>query len=150
MYNFVKFKCLYIISAVCLVCFSSTFLFMPITNNVPIEYSRLVSIIIGTIFWFTGIVGYALLIYLYTRTIERKKRRIYIFANKITIIADVIFLIGIIYSVWILTMNLDSTYLGYLNIFILVMSVNLHLIFSRNYLRKLEKKIGGQTNESYH
>lgn len=136
MYDFKKYKCLYIISAICLGCFSATFLLMPILNYVPIEYTRLTSIILGAIFWLTGLVGYTLLIYIYKRTGERKKQRIYIFANKITIIIDIVFLLGVFSLILILILDLTSSYWGYLTIFILVMSVNAHLIFSRNYLRK--------------
>ena len=139
MYKSKKLKCLYIISIVCLICFSSMFLFMPITNYVPIEYSRLTTVIIGAIFWVTGIVGYVSLIILYKKIEAKKKRKrkIYIFTNKITIVADIAFLLGFICMILILILNLTSTYLGYLTVFILVMSINAHWIFSGNYLRKL-------------
>lgn len=141
MYEIKKYKCLYVISAICLVCFAITFLLMPISNYVPIEYSRISSMIIGTIFWLTGITGYSLLIFLYKNI--KGKRKIYIFANRITIIADIAFLLGIICFILALSLKLTSTYLGYVAIFILVLSLNVHLIFSRNYLRKLERKRGG-------
>lgn len=143
MYESKKYKCLYIISAICLVCFSSTFLLMPISNYLPIEYSRLSSMIIGIVFWLTGITGYTLLIFIYIKIKGKKKRKIYIFANGITIIADIAFLLGIICLILVLTLKLTSTYFGYVTIFILVLSLNVHLIFSRNYLRKLERKRGG-------
>lgn len=141
MYEIKKYKCLYVISAICLVCFAITFLLMPISNYVPIEYSRISSMIIGIIFWLTGITGYSLLIFLYKNI--KGKRKIYIFANRITIIADIAFLLGIICFILAIFLKLISTYLGYITIFILVLSLNVHLIFSRNYLRKLERKRGG-------
>lgn len=137
MYEFNKYKGIYIISAICLVCFASTFLLMPISNYVPIEYSRISSMIIGIVFWLTGITGYTLLIFLYKKVKGKRKRKVYIFANRITIIADIVFLLGIICFILVLSLELISTYWGYINIFILVLSLNVHLIFSRNYLRKL-------------
>lgn len=143
MYEFKKYKCLYIIAAICLVCFAITFLLMPISNYVLIKYSRISSMIIGAIFWLTGITGYTLLIFLYKKIKGKRKRKIYIFANRITIIADIAFLVGIICCILAISLKLTSTYLGYVTIFILVLSLNVHLIFSRNYLRKLERKRGG-------
>lgn len=143
MCEFKKYKCLYIIVAICLVCFSITFLLMPISNYVPIEYSRISFMIIGTIFWLTGITGYTLLIFLYKKIKGKRKRKIYIFANRITIIADIAFLLGIICCILAISLKLTSTYLGYVTVFILVLSLNLHFIFSRNILSKLERKRGG-------
>ena len=130
-------------SAICLICFACTFLLMPISNYVPIEYSRISAMVIGIVFWLTGIIGYSLLFVLYRNIKGKKKRRIYIFANRITIIADIVFLLGIICGILVLSLKIASTYFGYITIFILVLSLNVHLIFSRNYLRKLERKRGG-------
>lgn len=143
MYEYKKYKSMYIFSAICLICFASTFLLMPISNYVPIEYSRISAMIIGVVFWVTGIIGYSLLFVLYRNIKGKKKRRIYIFANRVTIIADIVFLLGIICSILVLSLKIASTYFGYITIFILVLSLNLHFIFSRNYLRKLERKRGG-------
>lgn len=101
MYEYKKYKSMYIISAICLICFASTFLLMPISNYVPIEYSRISAMIIG------------------------------------------VFLLGIICSILVLSLKIASTYFGYITIFILVLSLNLHFIFSRNILGKLERKRGG-------
>ena len=109
----------------------------------PIEYSRISAMVIGIVFWLTGIIGYSLLFVLYRNIKGKKKRRIYIFANRITIIADIVFLLGIICGILVLSLKIASTYFGYITIFILVLSLNLHFIFSRNILRKLERKRGG-------
>ena len=58
MYEYKKYKSMYIISAICLICFASTFLLMLISNYVPIEYLKISAIIIGIVFWLTGIIGY--------------------------------------------------------------------------------------------
>lgn len=139
MHEYKKYRSMYIISAICLICFASTFLLMPISNYVPIEYSRISAMIIGIVFWATGIIGYSLLFVLY-RKIKGKKRRFYFFANRITVIADIVFLLGIICGTLVLYLKIASTYFGYINLFILVLSLNIHFIFSRNFLRKLERK----------
>lgn len=143
MYEYKKYKRMYIISAICLICFASTFLFMPITNYVPIEYSRISAMVIGIVFWLTGIIGYTFLIFLYKKIRGKNKRKIHIFANRITIIVDIVFLLGIICGMLVFSLKLASTYFGYITIFILVLSLNLHFIFGRNILRKLERKRGG-------
>ena len=143
MYEYKKYKRMNINTAISLICFASTFLFMPITNYVPIEYSRISAMIIGVVFWVTGIIGYSLLFVLYRNIKGKKKRRIYIFAIRITIIADIVFLLGIICGILVLSLKIASTYFGYITIFILVLSLNLHFIFSRNILRELERKRGG-------
>lgn len=143
MYETYKLKRLYIISAICLMSFSGTFLFMPISNAVPIKYARLSAAFIGVIFWITGILGYTLLIFIYTKRSKRKKRKIYIFSNKITAIADILFFIGIVSLAMLIVFNKSATYWAYLAIFITVLSWNIHWLFSRNYMRSLEKKVGG-------
>lgn len=131
MCEYKKYKSMYIISAICLICFASTFLLMPISNYVSIEYSKISAMIIGIVFWLTGIIGYTLLIFLHKKNKGRKKRKLYVFANRITIIADIVFLLGIMCFALVLFLKLTSTYLGYVTIFILVLSLNVHLIFSR-------------------
>ncbi|MGN0317027.1 MAG: hypothetical protein ACI4E1_03725 [Lachnospira sp.] len=140
MYELKVLKRLYYISAICLVIFASTFLFMPITNIVPVQYTRLSSVIIGAVFWITGLVGYGLLAFLYIGK-KKKERNFYFFSNKITAISDVMFLVGIVSFVSILLLELTTTYLGYVAIFITILSFNMHWIFSRNYLRILERQV---------
>lgn len=141
MYELKVLKRLYYLSAICLVIFAETFLFMPITNIVPIEYTRLSSVIIGAVFWITGLAGYGLLALLYIGKRKKKKRNFYFFTNKITAISDVMFLIGVASFVLIVVLDLTITYLGYVAIFITILSFNMHWIFSRNYLRTLERQV---------
>lgn len=135
------YKRLYFLSAICLVIFPATFLFMPITNIVPIEYTRFSTVVIGTVFWITGLVGYGLLAFLYIGKRRKKNRAFYLFSNKITAISDVMFIIGIASCVLIVVCKLITTYLGYVAIFITILSFNMHWIFSRNYLRILERQV---------
>lgn len=128
-----KEKRLHIMSAVCLLIFSGTFLAMPISNYVSVGYSRRISVIIGIMFWLTGIAGYSLLIYLYKKARNKDNRKIHIFENKYAAIADVLFFIGVIGLVLIIILNLQASYLAYLVMFIIVLSINGHLIFSINY-----------------
>ena len=65
----------FIISAVCLTIFSSTFLFMPVTNNISASYARYASIAIGIVFWVSGLIGYGILIYLYFEKKKAKKEK---------------------------------------------------------------------------
>lgn len=128
-----KEKRLHIMSAVCLLIFSGTFLAMPISNYVSVGYSRRISVIIGIVFWLTGIAGYSLLIYLYKKARNKDNRKIHILENKYAAIADVLFFTGVIGFALIIILNLLTSYLAYFAIFIIVLSINGHLIFSINY-----------------
>lgn len=128
-----KEKRLHIMSAVCLLIFSGTFLAMPISNYVSVGYSRRISVIIGIVFWLTGIAGYSLLIYLYKKARNKDNRKIHILENKYAAIADVLFFAGVIGFALIIILNLLTSYLAYFAIFIIVLSINGHLIFNINH-----------------
>jgi O-antigen/teichoic acid export membrane protein len=117
---------------------------MPITNTVPIEDARLLKIIIGSVFWATSIIGYTLLILVYSKRNKRKRRRSFLLANRITIIADIMFLMGIVGFVVLTILDMTSVYLAYVAIFIIALSWNIHWLFSRNYLSSLKRNIGGK------
>ena len=137
---------LYIISMICLLIFPFTFLMMPFINTVSLEWSKVLAMAIGILFWFTGIVGYGLLILINIRR-KKKQRRTYICTNKITKIADTMFLIAITGLIIFALNDLVSSYWWYVSIFAIAMSWNIHWLFSRNYWRKSNLKELGGTNK---
>lgn len=133
-----KINMYFIISEFCLIIFPSTFLFMPITNSDTFCYARYVTVAIGIVFWMSGFLGYGIMIYLYlTKKKTRKTRRkCYIFSNSIVSVADIVFVLGILGMITSCLLSMSSTYMGYLCLFIIVFSLNAHLLYSRKYIRE--------------
>lgn len=131
-----KIRSLFIIANVLLSLFSATFLAMPITTHVPLEYSQMAAMIVGGIFWLTAISGYSVLIYIYryVKKIEnrKKRRRWYLFSNRISAIADMLFLIGMICLGVMIYLGVTQYYAVYVVLFILALSFNVHWLFGRN------------------
>ncbi len=134
-----KEKRLYIVSIVLLMIFPCSFLLMPISNYVQIEYSRLVSILIGAVFWITGIGGYVALVIVYSmkKTKGQRKGQIFIFTNTITAIADVAFVLGLAVLAVLIMKKLTAFYVTYVDIFFIVAAWNMHWLFSRDFQKKI-------------
>lgn len=133
-----KINMYFIISDLCLIIFPITFLFMPITNSDTFIYARCVTVAIGIVFWMSGLFGYGILMYLYF--IKKKARKTmekcYIFSNTIVLVSDIVFVIGILGMIASCLLGMSSTYMGYLCLFIIVSSLNTHLLYSRKYIRE--------------
>lgn len=127
---------LYVVAIINLLVFSSTFLLMPISNYVPYEHSVVIDVIVGILFWVTGLTGYGLLLFLRRRAEKENRRKNLFFANRNTAIMDTLFIAALIGGVLVMVFDLTTSYLSYLVIFTMVLSVNGHLIFSREYIRK--------------
>lgn len=93
---------------------------------------------IGIVFWMSGFLGYGIMIYLYlTKKKTRKtQRKCYIFSNSIVSVADIVFVLGILGMITSCLLSMSSTYMGYLCLFIIVFSLNAHLLYSRKYIRE--------------
>lgn len=128
----------FIISAVCLTVFPITFLFMPIANSDSFSYARCATVSTGIVFWISGLLGYGILIYLYLTKKKTKKnrRKCYLFSNSIVSVADIVFVLGILGMLTSCLIGMSSTYMGYLCLFIIVFSMNTHLLYSREYIRE--------------
>lgn len=131
-----KIRTLFIIANVVLFLYSTTFLAMPITTHVPYEYSQIAAMIVGSVFWVTAISGYSILIYIYRYMgkSEKRKRKIrwYLFSNKISAVADMLFLIGVICLGVMIYLNITRYYAVYVVLFIIALSFNAHWLFGRN------------------
>lgn len=128
----------FIISAVSLTIFPITFLFMPIANSDSFSYARYATVSTGIVFWMSGLLGYGILIYLYLtkKKIKKTRRKCYIFSNSIVSVADTVFALGILGMIASYLIGMSSTYMGYLCLFIIVFSMNTHLLYSRKYIRE--------------
>lgn len=133
-----KTNMLFIISELCLIIFPSTFLLMPITNSDTFIYARYVTVAIGIVFWMSGLLGYGILMYLYLKKKKARKTReeCHIFSNTIVLVSDIVFVIGILGMIALCLFGMSSTYMGYLCLFIIVFSLNTHLLYSRKYIRE--------------
>ncbi len=132
----------FIISAVSLTVFPISFLFMPIANSDSFSYARYATVSTGIVFWMSGLLGYGILIYLYLTKKKTKKtqRKFYIFSNSIVSVADIVFVLGILGMITLCLIGMSSTYMGYLCLFIIVFSLNTHLLYSRKYIREQSYK----------
>lgn len=128
----------FIISELCLIIFPITFLFMPTTNSDSFSYARYATVSIGVVFWMSGLFGYGILIYLYfiKKKTRKARRKCYIFSNTIVSVADIVFVLGILGMIILCLIGVSSTYMGYLCLFIIVFSLNTHLLYSRKYIRE--------------
>ena len=133
-----KTNMLFIISELCLIIFPSTFLLMPITNSDTFIYARYVTVAIGIVFWMSGLLGYGILMYMYLKKKKARKTReeCHIFSNTIVLVSDIVFVIGILGMIALCLFGMSSTYMGYLCLFIIVFSLNTHLLYSRKYIRE--------------
>ena len=123
-----KINMYFIISEFCLIIFPSTFLFMPITNSDTFCYARYVTVAIGIVFWMSGFLG--------KKKTRKTQRKCYIFSNSIVSVADIVFVLGILGMITSCLLSMSSTYMGYLCLFIIVFSLNVHLLYSRKYIRE--------------
>ena len=65
---------------------------------------------------------------------EKRKRKIrwYLFSNKISAVADMLFLIGVICLGVMIYLNITRYYAVYVVLFIIALSFNAHWLFGRN------------------
>lgn len=145
----VKMRRLYIISIIMLVLFAATFLIMPVSNYISGTYSKIAYLIVGIVFWISGIGGYSILVYIYAierkRRDKRRKNRFFFFSNLFTKVADISFLVGVILLIILLCTKLSTHYVVYINIFSIVLSFNAHWLFSRNlHIKILQNNRNGR------
>lgn len=148
-----KERRLYIASAIMLFLNSVIFLLMPINHVVPIRYLDLTNLLLGIGFWISSISGYLLLILVYLeerrKHHKRKQRRIFIFSNIITAVADSAFVAGIISLIVLMNNQFSESYVVYINIFLITLAFNVHWLFSRNFAKNIfYTNAGGRTNEN--
>ena len=143
-----KLKCCYLVSALMLAVFSATFLVMPISNKVSLQYGRIVLVLTGAVFWISCIVGYVFLFLSYRLDKkyfiwERDERKVYTFANIPTMAADISCLIGIIIMAVLAVQGLTGLYITYIDLFVIVLSLNVHLLSKNNLYKRINVESGG-------
>lgn len=124
----------YLISIVMLTVFSGTFLLMPLSERVSADRARLIMVLTGAVFWVSCLSGYGTLLMAYRscqHKNDRKQRKVYVFSNIPTKVADIIFLAGLILGLVIAIGGWTGNYIVYIDIFMIVLGINMHLLFSR-------------------
>lgn len=142
MTNQKKLKICYIISFSMLTIFSISFLLMPISNVVTPEQSNVLHIVTGLIFWISALTGYFFLMFanLLNKRLAKKEKRhkkIHIFSNLPTTIADLIFIIGFFIFIFLNFTDLKEHYIVYINIFFIIEAFNIHLLCCRDIYRNI-------------
>lgn len=147
-----KIRLYYMISLITLIVFPSTFLVMPLSNIISSNYTRGLLVIVGAIFWTSCITGYTLLFLAYRldKKISKKKKykRKYLFANPITIIADICLIAGVILFAVLTLKNSLDTYAVYIDLFIIILAFNMHLLFGRNLNKRIKVRAKNCKEES--
>jgi len=143
MFSTKKMKLCYMLSALLLTVFSGTFLAMPLPYIISDEYTRMAAVLIGSVFWVSCIAGYTLLFVLnhFDQKMSKnkqKKDKLFSFPNTPTMVADLLFAMGVIVFVILLRSKFRTHYIVYVNLFAVVLSLNLHLLFSRNMYKKIK------------
>ncbi len=142
--NSKKNRVLYVISIILLVLFATTFLIMPVSNYVTGIYEKVIPIIVGSVFWLSGIGGYAILIYLYSadrkQNPKKKRMRFYFLSNVLSAVADICFIVGSILLIVFVCIDIPTLYAIYVDLFVIVLGFNAHWLFSRNLHSKILKK----------
>lgn len=135
----------YLISVVMLTVFSGTFLLMPLSEKVSADRARPIMVLTGAVFWVSCLSGYGTLFMAYRNcrhNNDGRQRKVYVFSNIPTKIADIIFLAGLILGLVIAIGGWIGDYIVYIDIFMIVLGINMHLLFSRAlYARVLVIKI---------
>lgn len=136
-----KYKIAWIVSLVLLTVMSGTFLVMPFTaDRATMEYKTPL-VIVGAVFWFSLLGGY--LTFLITSIIRKKKKPlsderigfIKLYSSPVLAYIDTTFLMAIIWGIVNVISDNTDNYVMYINIFILILSFNLHCLCSSNLYR---------------
>lgn len=136
----------YIISFISLIVFSATFLVMPIANYISYQHSKVFLLISGTVFWTSGIIGYSFLFKIYRmEKLNDKEKTKKIVQRTLVKIADICLILGISIFLLLICAGETNGYMVYLNIFVIVLSWNMHLLFSKNFYHKIFERgtVGG-------
>lgn len=145
-----KRKRYYLLSAVLLAVFSGTFLLMPLADKVSSEHARAVRVAVGLIFWISGISGYVLL-FLAGKTdcgSDRRKdtgKKTGFWPNRVTMAADIIFLMGVVALIALSRKKLTYGYGTYIILFVTVLAFHTRLLSYREPGKKAEnigKEVG--------
>lgn len=139
----------WILSVVFLSIMSSTFLFMPMAVNITNVNRQIHLIIVGCFFWFSFILGYIswVIAYLFMLKVKKqfsdykKVRKFVPYSNTATCIFDTCFIIALVSFCILVFLNKTDIYWEYLMIFAIVLTFNLHGLFScETYKRYIEKE----------
>lgn len=149
-------------SIVMLTIFPMTFLIMPISNMLDGIPQRILFALVGSMFWLSFISGYVLLFLVKHKSkkvdgfgdkkeLDQNKkwyRRFHLFTNVPTVAADTAFIAALIVLLILSHRGNTAGYVIYVDIFILVFSLNIHLLFGGNlYKSILQEKIKRETEE---
>lgn len=145
-----KINQLFWISVLALFLMSACILLMPLPDRID-EDSRIMTIVLGSLFWGTAIIGYVS-IFLAER--ERKhlmKKKMIItekslpgirnfFSNSVAKVADVTMMISIIVFVIISFTDLIYEYVSYIILFLVIFSLNMHCLFNGRIYKMTKMK----------
>lgn len=166
----VYFYCAFIMLTV----FSLTFLIMPFPNIMEGLVRRVMLGIIGSIFWFSGIIGYLFLFL--AKSMERRLKKeaekeigkktekegeqdiekkwyekFHIYENRPISIADTFFIAAAAVLFILHFSKSQALYIAYIALFVLIFSFNIHLLFGGNlYKAAFRKELGKLRDEEFY
>lgn len=141
---------LYWLSVVFLTIMSATVLIMPVVNSASYE-NRFSVVVVGLLFWLSGIAGYASII------MANKERKWYVtnqlgeeismgcrsgvitfFANIPATVADVAMMTSFLLFVVINFTEYKDSYLSYVLLFLFLLSINMHCLFNGRIYKSIQ------------
>lgn len=139
-----KLRLYYLFSAVMLFLFSGTFLIMPVANRISQRDARIFLVVVGVLFWVSGISGYALafLAYRMERRMGRKeeirKRRNIFSASWVMVFLDIVFAGGVLVLFILSKRRFMQEYGAYVILFVSVMAFNMRLLVGSRFGRGIK------------
>ena len=141
-------KRLWIVSLVLLIIMPSLLLVMPYSASIDTSTDGISLIVVGLAFWATFVGGYTVFL-----VAVLKKRKIYeetnkwhsvfkVFANKCLIITDTVFFGSLVWLLINIKNNKTEGFVILINLFLLVLSFNMHVLFGSNLYRYISGREG--------
>ena len=138
-----RIKRLFWLSVLCFTVMSVTFLIMPVASSITTSSERQFPFLVGTIFWISAVTGYVLVVtanskrrwFLIHRTDAKVNMNCHcgfltFFSNTIATVFDSILITSIVVAVITVFTDWKNTFLPYILLFLITLSLNLHSMFN--------------------
>lgn len=142
-----KLKVLYFLSTMFLAIGSASFLFMPIARDLSSGTNKAPLLINGLMFWVPFILGY---VFVFFANIQRKiingvkvngkPGMINFCSNKYATIFDFLLIISFVSLVVLFVLHQGESYITFVVLFLLVLSINMHAMFNGKIFKTILNK----------
>ena len=142
-----KLKVLYFLSTMFLAIGSASFLFMPIARDLSSGTNKAPLLINGLMFWVPFILGYVFVFFANIQRkiingvkVNRKPRMINFCSNNYATIFDFLLIISFVSLVVLFVLHQGESYITFVVLFLLVLSINMHAMFNGKIFKTILNK----------